>query len=566
MSDYMTPEWGSDAIADLLSRLGFEFAVINPGASYRGLHDSLVNRGGPQPIVALHEEHAVAIAHGWTKVTERPALAIIHSNVGLMHASMAVYNAWVDRAPVVLLGATGAVDASRRRPWIEWIHTMQDQAALVRPFVKWDDQPASVMAALESIAHARALAMTAPRGPVYVCLDVSYQEERLPPGFNITPWTKLSEPTVPPPAPGALDALADRLSAARRPMFLFGRMGRSASAWNNRVALAERFDAAVACDIRTAATFPCPHPQLVEAPGFGLGRAAVEAMMQADVVVAFDWIDLAGTLQAAPAHGERFVASVSLDAYAHRGFVKDGYAWPALDLNILATPDDVVSALLERAETTSAKAARITSRKTISTAESAQSLVADGPFARIAAGLEAARRDGPLALTRLPLSWPGSLLSLTHPLDYLGRDGGEGLASGPGLAVGAALALKGTNRLPVAIVGDGDFMMGASALWTAANLGLPLLIIVANNRVYGNDVVHQERVAKERGRPVANKWIAQRLEPPAIDIAAIARAQGFAPALRVEAPVAIAEAVAKAAKAARDGACALVEVVMPATD
>ena len=147
--------WGSDVLARLLRDLDFKYIALVPGASFRGLHDSLVNHGGntnPQMLVCLHEEHAVAIAQGWAKVTERPMLACLHSNVGLMHASMAVYNAWCDRVPVVILGATGPMDANNRRPWIEWIHTSRDQGALVRSFVKWDDQPGSVPAAIESIS------------------------------------------------------------------------------------------------------------------------------------------------------------------------------------------------------------------------------------------------------------------------------------------------------------------------------------------------------------------------------------------------------------------------------
>ncbi len=175
-------QWGSDAIAEMLRLLGLPYIALNPGASYRGLHDSLVNRLGnrdPQMLLCLHEEAAVAIAHGWAKVKDAPLCAIVHSNVGLMHATMAVFNAWCDRAPLLLLGATGPVDAAKRRPWIDWIHTAKDQGALIRDYTKWDDQPASVPAALESLLRAWQITQTAPRGPVYVCLDAALQEMRL---------------------------------------------------------------------------------------------------------------------------------------------------------------------------------------------------------------------------------------------------------------------------------------------------------------------------------------------------------------------------------------------------
>ena len=174
--------WGSDAAALMLRELGLPYVALNPGASYRGLHDSLVNLLGnrdPQMLLCLHEEHAVAIAHGYAKVTGKPMGAVVHSNVGLMHATMAIFDAWCDRVPVFVLGATGPVDAAMRRPWIDWIHTAQDQGALVRNFTKWDDQPASVAAAAESLLRAYRIMQTPPKGPVYICLDAALQESRI---------------------------------------------------------------------------------------------------------------------------------------------------------------------------------------------------------------------------------------------------------------------------------------------------------------------------------------------------------------------------------------------------
>src|SRR5437667_12263218 len=172
--------WGSDAIAAMLRELDIPYVALNPGASYRGIHDSLVNYLGntrPRMLLCLHEESAVALAHGWAKVTGRPLAVIAHANVGLMHATMAIFNAWCDRVPMIVLGATGAVDAVRRRPWIEWIHTVRDQGALIRNYTKWDDQPASIGAAQEALLRANVIAQTAPRGPVYVNLDATLQEE-----------------------------------------------------------------------------------------------------------------------------------------------------------------------------------------------------------------------------------------------------------------------------------------------------------------------------------------------------------------------------------------------------
>src|SRR5437764_8717992 len=218
--------WGSDAAALMLREIGLPYVALNPGASYRGLHDSLVNLLGnrePQMLLCLHEEHAVAIAHGYAKVAGRPMGAIVHSNVGLMHATMAMFNAWCDRVPVVVLGATGPVDAAKRRPWIDWIHTAQDQGALVRNFTKWDDQPASVPAVAESILRAHRMAVTPPCGPVYVCLDAGLQESRI---GELPPLPDASRHRAPAPAapdPAALAEAADMPSAAERPLVLVRR-------------------------------------------------------------------------------------------------------------------------------------------------------------------------------------------------------------------------------------------------------------------------------------------------------------------------------------------------------
>src|SRR3954462_15466744 len=182
------PQWVSDAVAEMLRALGVPYIALNPGASYRGLHDSLVNHLGndrPEIVVCLHEEHAVAVAHGYAKVTGRPMAAGLHANVGLMHATMALFNAFCDRVPLIALGATGPVDASLRRPWIDWIHTAADQGALGRPFVEWDDQPASAAAAVEALARADQLTRTYPAAPVYVCLDAALQESELAPGLAL---------------------------------------------------------------------------------------------------------------------------------------------------------------------------------------------------------------------------------------------------------------------------------------------------------------------------------------------------------------------------------------------
>jgi thiamine pyrophosphate-dependent acetolactate synthase large subunit-like protein len=164
-----------------------------------------------------------------------------------------------------------------------------------------------------------------------------------------------------------------------------------------------------------------------------------------------------------------------------------------------------------------------------------------------------------VCLTRLPLGWPGEARHFAHPLDYVGFDGGGGIGAGPGMAVGAALALRGGDRLPVAVLGDGDYLMGLTALWTAAHYRIPCLFIVCNNRSFYNDEAHQERVARMRGRPVENKWIGQRINEPDIDLAAMAVAQGGQGIGPVTEPEQLRSAIAQGLRAVRDGEVCVID-------
>ena len=210
-----------------------------PARAFAACTTRIVNYLGnttPQMLLCLHEEAAVAIAHGYAKVTDKPMAAAVHSNVGLMHASMAMFNAWCDRLPVIVLGATGPVDAAKRRPWIDWIHTARDQGALVRNYTKWDDQPASPAAAREAILRAGWIANNVPKGPVYINLDADVQEmklaEPLPPldASRLMPQVETGAP------PELLRKAADMLMAAKHPLILIGRVSRDQGEWNRRVA------------------------------------------------------------------------------------------------------------------------------------------------------------------------------------------------------------------------------------------------------------------------------------------------------------------------------------------
>lgn len=549
--------YGSDAVAEALRDLKIPYVALNPGASYRGLHDSLVNHLGnaaPQMLLCLHEEHAVAIAQGWAKVTGTPMLAAVHSNVGLFHATMAIFNAWCDRMPLIVLGATGPVDAAKRRPWIDWIHTAQDQGAIVRPYVKWDAQPASPAAAREALFRAAWLTGTAPCGPVYVNLDAAMQEaplaEPLPP---LDPARYMPRVQAG-PDPNQVQDAAAMLRGAARPLILAGRVGRGEAEWATRVALAEALGARVATDLKVGAAFPTDHPLHTGKPGVFPVPETAAAIREAGVILSLDWVDLGGTLRAAfegAQPGARII-QVSLDHVLHNGWSGDHQGLPPVDLFLPADPDATVAALLAHCPAGTAAA-----RAWDAPRPNAETALA---VPHLAAALFDAVGSRPVSLLHLPLSWDGGFWPFRHPLDFLGSDGGGGIGGGPGISVGAALALRGSGRLPVSICGDGDFLMGVTALWTAAHYRIPLLLVVANNQSFFNDEVHQERMARERGRPVENKWIGQRMTDPELDVAGLARAQGaqgFGPVKDVaDLPAAFAAAIA----AVEAGGVAVVDV------
>jgi thiamine pyrophosphate-dependent acetolactate synthase large subunit-like protein len=562
-------EWGSDALAELLRRLGLPYIALVPGSSYRGLHDSLVNYNGnrdPQLLVCLHEEHAVAIAHGYAKVTGEPLAVAVHSNVGLMHASMAVYNAYCDRVPMLIIGATGPVDAARRRPWIDWIHTSGDQGALIRPYTKWDDQPGSVQAALDSLARAHSITSQSPSAPTYVCLDVSLQEQPLTDRPVIPDVERDRSPRSHGPDAAAVTAVGDLLGQARRPLFLLGRLSRDQRDWDGRVELAERHQAPVISDLKTGAVFPSGHRLHPHPPGLFLTAENARLIGAADLIISLDWVDLAGTISAAAAFGHppsARIVSCSPDSALHNGWSKDSFGYQPADLSVPADPDLLVRALLE-SDGPAGPSEWPAGDGAAATAGADRADAGDDIFLHdLAAALRGALAGpdaGPACLVRLPLGWAGADLEVAHPLDYLGLDGGAGIGSGPGMAVGAALALEGSGRLPVAVLGDGDFLMGGTAIWTAAHYGLPLLIVVANNSGYLNDVVHQERVARQRQRPAGNSWIGQAITDPDPDLGAFARSLGFQAGHQVRGRAELPAALAAAVADARSGRCVLVDV------
>ncbi|MSP94932.1 MAG: thiamine pyrophosphate-binding protein [Alphaproteobacteria bacterium] len=522
-----TVGWGSDIAAQMLRRFNIRYVSLNPGASYRGLHDSLVNHLGnerPGILLCLHEDHSVSIAHGYARATGEPMACVLHANVGLFHGMMGLFNAWCDRAPMLVLGATGPLATEKRRPWIDWIHTMRDQGALVRDFVKWDDQPTSPEGLVESMVRANLITRTAPTAPVYVCLDAGLQEQKLD---KEPEWPDLARFLPPPPsrpAKAAIDAAVAILDTSTRVVILAGRGLRTDAAWDARIALAERLGAVVMSDLKTGAKFPTDHPAHVVPPFNQVSKPAREILTEADCILSLDWADVGGALKQAASVGKvtAKIIGASLDQMLHSGAGMEYQALPPMDVFMPTTSDALVEDLV--AALGPGKKAPWRERA----ARKVKQHAGDGVTLDLIASSLRGQFNDPQNVTFACLNrgWPADIWPLTSALSYLGKDGGGGLGSGPGLSVGAALALHEMGRYAVSVLGDGDFCMGATAIWTAVRHRIPLLILIDNNRSYFNDELHQENVAKARGREVRNRWIGLRMEDPLPDIVMLARAQG----------------------------------------
>ncbi|QRG09083.1 thiamine pyrophosphate-binding protein [Xanthobacter dioxanivorans] len=529
-----TVEWGSDIAARMLRALDIPYIALNPGASYRGFHDSLVNHLGnerPQMLLCLNEDHVVSIAHGYAKATDKAMAAVLHSNVGLLHGAMGLFNAWCDRAPMIVVGATGPVAPEKRRPWIDWIHTSKDQGALVRDYTKWDDEPRSPHGIVEAFLRGAQLTESQPCAPVYICLDAGLQEQKLDQPLAIPSVERFKPAPAPRAGAAEVEAIAEMLARAKTPLILFGRGSRDPEAWARRVRLAELSGASVMTSVRERSVFPTDHGLHIVPPFYWLSPAAKEKVRAADVIVSFDWVDLNGFLLQLTRTTETYparIAHVSLDSILHRGWSMDYFALPPVDVPVMAGADGAVEDVLAVLEQKLAGQARWDGKSRNTHPVPAYSDNASKEMAPrdIEVALAKVRGEETFTLAHVTIGWAGNAYHFRDPLDFMGHDGGAGLAAGPGLTIGVALALKDSGRPVVSVLGDGDFMQGVSALWTAAHYGIPALFIVSNNRSNFNDEIHQEAVAKMRGRPAQNRWIGQRIADPELDLAAMARAQG----------------------------------------
>jgi acetolactate synthase-1/2/3 large subunit len=570
--------WQSDVIVDLIKRYGFPYITLNPGASFRGLHDSLVNYGNNEPPMLLcqHEEIAVQIAHGYAKAGGKPMAVILHDVVGLLHATMAIYYAYIDRAPIFIIGATGPMDEGKRRPHIDWTHSALVQANAVRDYIKWDYQPTAIEGVPESFARAYSVMTTEPQGPVYMCYDAALQETPLTADVALPPKDAAATPAPSMPDPKALVEIADRLVAAEHPMLLAEYAGRRKGGFENIVELAETAGAAV-WDVNNALNFPNKHPLCLSMDK--------ESLKHTDLVVGLDvhdWEKQFADLD----NAKRIVTDLlpeSCDC-VEIGFAEIGISKWSMDYcrmrpcSVRALGDtalgipELTRLVKQRVAADPKLKSRIAERK------AAIGKRHDQVWAK---WQQEARNDwdaSPITFSRLALEvwdviknedWVLTANELKHQVRKLWdfdkpyrHPGVElGTATQIGISIGVALAHKGTGRIIVDIQPDGDLMFDAGALWTLAKYEIPMLIVMHNNRAYYNDWEHQLRMARLRGTDEARAHIGMDLFGPAPDFGALARAMGCYGEGPIERPQDIRPALLRALAEVKKGRTALVDTV-----
>jgi acetolactate synthase-1/2/3 large subunit len=576
----LTPRYGSDVAVDALQALEVPYLALNPGASFRGLHDSLVNYGGgvPRLLEVPHEKVAVGIAHGYAKASGDPMGVVTHDLVGLLQASMGVFYAYVDRVPMLVLGGAGPMDQAKRRPWIDWVHTANVQNTSVRDFTKWDDHPYSVEAIPESFARAWRVARMQPQGPVYVALDAAIQEEPLD-GRAVPIPAGDACPSGLGPDPAALERLATVLVEAERPVMITGYAGRDRRAWSQLIELAELLGVGVV-DTNMRLNFPNRHPLNVTGGG---------ALDEADVILLLDVKDIGQHTQLLrkEARGQRLrlgegtrlldlgFGDLGLPAWtAHFG------SWYQPAEQVIADTALALPILLERCR--ALEAAQPERRPARDRWRQRLAALHERAWARWRAQAEARWDGSPVSVPRLAAEvgqaldgydwvltagsandWALRLWDFDRPDRHLGRS--LGTATQIGISLGAALAYRGSGKLVVDLQPDGDLMYDAGALWVATRHRIPMLAVMVNNRSYQNDWAHQVHMAHERGNPVEKASIGLLLDDPAPDFAGLARSFGWHADGPISHPDEVGPAVAAAAKVvAERGQPALVDVVCQA--
>ncbi|MBI2821027.1 MAG: thiamine pyrophosphate-binding protein [Acidobacteria bacterium] len=570
---------GSDFMVDVLKSLGFEYICSNPGSSFRGLQESIVTYGGnksPEFLTCCHEESSVAMAHGYAKVAGRPLGVLAHGTVGLQHAAMAVYNAFCDRVPVYLmLGNT--LDAQMRRPGAEWYHSVQDAAAMVRDYTKWDDLPMSLPHFAESAVRAYKIAMTPPMLPVVLVLDSELQERPIPEGLKVR-IPKLALTAPPQGDSGAVAEAARLLVAAENPVLIADRVARTPAGMKALVELAEALQAPV-IDEGGRMNFPTRHPL-----NHTNRRGAL--ISNADVILGLELGDFWGdvnamrdqlhrTARSMTKPGVKLISLTATDLYTKSNY-QDFQRFTEVDLAIAADAEATLPSLLEAVkrlinadrrralQERGAKlaAAQQTSMERVRTEATYGWDASPISTARLAAEVWAQIKDKDWTLVSGSLGgWPRRLWTFDKHYQHIGGSGGGGVGYGSPAAVGAALANRKEGRLSVNFQNDGDLMYAPGVLWTAAHHRIPLLNIMFNNRSYHQEVMHLQRMASRHNRGIANAHIGTTIEDPNIDYAKLAQSMGWYAEGPITDPKDLAPAIRRAVAVVGRGEPALIDVV-----
>ena len=578
-------EYGSDLVVDILEAYGVPYVCANIGSSFRGVWDSVVNYGGdsaPKALSVCHEEVGVAMAHGYFKASGRPLAVLLHDLVGLQHASMAIYNAWCDRVPMLILGAIGPTGAEKRRPWIDWVHTAETPNTQVRDYVKWDGFPRSVKSVPEAMIRAHSQMMQEPQAPVYLCFDSGYLEERIPPGLVQPDVRDYQVGTLPGPDPGALRRLAKDLVSSDSPFIVAGRTGRRSGAVAAMVDLAELLGASVV-DLGQAFCFPNTHP---------LDATETGAIREADAILALEAPTLESVIMETDKTTRRSssllksdarIYEVGLGQFLVRGWAGDYQRMLPAKERVLADAPLAMRALRRICSDMIASdpPSRARAKERIAAAKlrhdeyrrrwsrEASRRFDEDPISPPRLALEVWEKIGRLdwVLVNGTLSgWARRLWDWKEPGCFLGVSGGAGLGYGLPASIGAALALKGTGKLAVDLQPDGDLLYTSSALWSAAHYGIPLLVVVFNNRAYHNDAEHNRLISLSRGRDATRAYRrGGDLADPEVDFASLAESYGVKGVGPVEDPARLSESLEVALQAVvKEKEPALVDVVTSA--
>ncbi len=573
---------GSDFMVDVIKSLGIEYICANPGSSFRGLQESVVNYGGnksPEFVTCCHEESAVGMAHGYAKIEGKPLGVFAHSTVGLQHAAMAIFNAYCDRVPVyIVLGNT--LDATKRRPGVEWDHSVEDAAAMVRDYTKWDDLPISLTHFAESAVRAYKIAMTPPCMPVLLVADAELQENPLGENSGLR-IPKLTLPAPPQGDSGAVAEAARLLTAAENPVIVVDRTARTPAGVTLLVELAETLQAPVV-DLAARMNFPTRH-QLNHSEH---GR---ELISEADVILGLAVTDFWGALNSfrdqlrrsshsITSQGVKLISITAGDLYM-KGNYQDSQRYAEVDLAIAADAEATLPSLIEaikrlitddrrRALDDRGKQLAADRQGLLDQARTAATYGWDASpisTARLSAELWAQIQDKDWSLVSDVApgmsNWPLRLWAFEKHHQFIGGAGGYGVGYGAPAAVGAALANRKYGRLSVNIQCDGDLMYAPGVLWTAAHHRIPILNVMHNNRAYHQEVMHLQRMGNRHNRGVTRAGIGTTITEPNIDFAKLAQSMGVHAEGPITDPADLGPAIQRAIAVVVRGEPALVDVV-----